>query len=77
MKWIAGHQQKGGAMAKQILLEEFDLSVLVSRELGAETVKAIRRTLNSPGFRTKLRRAIFDCFREFPSLANTHVRISR
>jgi hypothetical protein len=64
-------------MPKQILLEELDLSVLVSKELAAETVNAMLKTLKSAEFRARLRRAIWDCFREFPSLAETRIRISR
>ena len=64
-------------MPNDVLLDEFDVSVLVSKELAAETVNAMLKTLSSAGFRTRLRRAIWDCFREFPSLAETRIRISR
>ena len=63
-------------MPKQILLEEFDLSILVTKDVNDETANAIRKTLDSVEFRTKLRRAILNCFREFPSLAETRIRIS-
>ena len=64
-------------MPKQILLEEFDLSILVSKHMSDETANAIRNTLDGVEFRRRLRRAISNCFREFPSLAETHIRISR
>ena len=63
-------------MPKQTLIEELDLSVLVSKDVRDETANAIRKTLDSVEFRTKLRRAILNCFREFPSLAETRIRIS-
>jgi hypothetical protein len=72
----ADRQQKGGAMPKQILLDEFDLSILVSKDVSDETANAIRKTLASVEFRANLRRAILHCFREFPSLAETRIRIS-
>jgi hypothetical protein len=63
-------------MPKQTLIEELDLSILVSKDVRDETANAIRKTLDSTEFRAKLRRAILDCFREFPSLAETRIRIS-
>ena len=64
-------------MPKQILLDEFLLDIFVAKDAGEETVNAIRKTLDGTGFRARLRRALRDCFREFTSLAETQLRISR
>lgn len=63
-------------MPKQVLLEEFHLGVFVSAA-GDESVNAVLKTLRSAGFRARLRQATKHCFREFPSLAETRIRISR
>ncbi|HVS38477.1 MAG TPA: hypothetical protein VMS17_23160 [Gemmataceae bacterium] len=64
-------------MARNVLMEEFHVSILVPSNLPAAEDDAIRRTLNNAGFRAALRRAAEQTVRQFPSLDKARVRLSR
>jgi hypothetical protein len=64
-------------MAKGIVLDEFHLTVLVPRDRPELEYQAIRQTLEDRGFQGDLRRAVHNVMREYPSLRNARVRLSR
>ena len=64
-------------MARNLLIEEFHVSILVPEDLPAAEGDAIHRTLDNAGFRAALRRAAEQAVRRFPSLDKVRVRLSR
>ena len=64
-------------MANSILIDEFQLAVLVPRGLRVTASRAVRRTLNDARFRERLRRAIRDVFSRYPSLAKARFTLTR
>ncbi len=68
---------KGGAVAKGILVEEFHLSVYAPRGLRDADYDAIRQTLDDIRLHARLRRIVRKVFRRYPSLNKVRVRLSR
>lgn len=64
-------------MPKDIVIEEFHVTVFVARRLPPVESAAIRRSLRSAPFRTLLKRAIQAVFRRHPSLHKTRLEVSR
>ncbi len=63
-------------MDKHVLFDELHLTILVPADLEDAACDAIRRILDSQTFRTELRRAVRQLFRQYPDLAAVRVRIS-
>jgi hypothetical protein len=68
---------KGVAVAKGILIEEFHLSVYAPRGLRDAEYDAIRQTLDDIRLHARLRRILQRVFRRYPSLNKARVRLSR
>ena len=64
-------------MAKSLLLDEIHLSILIPSQLPMPDALAIRRTLKSIRFQSKLQRAIGDMLRQFPVLTKVRFTMSR
>ena len=64
-------------MSKSILIDELHFSVFIPRRLPMSEASSIRRTLRSLRFQGRLRRAIGEVFRQFPSLCRARVAVSR
>jgi len=64
-------------MAKLILMEEFHISMHVSRGLSEAESRTIHRTLDGKNIQAALRRAVEEVVRRYPSLTKTHVNLSR
>jgi hypothetical protein len=60
-----------------VLIDEFHLTVFVPRVLRSVAYRAVRRTLDDPRFRERLRRAIRDVFGRYPSLSKTRFTLLR
>jgi hypothetical protein len=69
--------EKGGAVAKRIVMEEFHLTVLAPRGLPAAEYNAMRQALDDPRFHAQLRRAMRGVVRRCPSVSKVKVRVSR
>ena len=63
-------------MSKEILFDEFRLSVLVPADLEDSGCQAIQKTLESQPFRAALRRAVRQLVRQYPDLDPVQVRIT-
>jgi hypothetical protein len=68
---------KGGDVAKDILIEEFHLTVRAPPGLPEAEYDAMRLALDGKSFRARLRRAARRVFGHIPSLAKVRVRLSR
>jgi hypothetical protein len=66
----------GGDMPKRILLDQFHISVYVTRRLPRSEAEAMSRTLNGTRFRTRLRRAVRAVVRRERSLQATTVTLT-
>ena len=64
-------------MPKAIVMDEFHITVYVSRGLPEAESRAIRRTLDRANLRGRLRRAAQEVFGGYRSLASATVRLSR
>ena len=64
-------------MARMLVIEEFHLTVFVSRDLPDPEADAVRQALGDAAFEARLRRAVRRAFRRFPALAKAKVRLSR
>jgi len=64
-------------MARNILIDEFHLSVRAPHGLLDAEYQAIRRTLDDRRFQAALRRAIRGVFGKYPSLARANAKLSR
>jgi hypothetical protein len=62
---------------KQILVDEFHLTVNAPRGLPNDEYVAMRRTLDRVAFRRRLGQAVRDVIRTYPSLDKARVTISR
>ena len=69
--------QKGGGVAKDVLIEEFHVGVFVPRGLREEEEGAIRRRLDSRRFRSRLERTVRGFFRRYRSLHQVRLKLSR
>jgi len=58
-------------------MEEFHLTIFVPSGLASPVYDAIRQTLVSPLFRTRLRRAVQNAFGRHPELTPVKVKLSR
>ena len=56
-------------MAKRVVIEEYHLTVLISRRLSKREADAIHRTLTGPMFERRVLRAVKRVFRKESSLA--------
>jgi hypothetical protein len=63
-------------MKRNVVLEEFHVTVLVSRTLDAKETGAIRRVLGNQQFRIALGRTIRTHFRRHSALQNMRIEIS-
>jgi len=63
-------------MARNILIEEFRLSVFVPRKLPDAEYTKIHKTLNRRSFRTLLKRALRRVCRRYRSLAKVTIKVS-
>jgi len=64
-------------MAKNVLMEEFHVTVYAPPKLKEAAYNAIRRTLTSKRFRAALGRAVEAVVRRHPSLEKTRISITR
>ena len=64
-------------MPRNVVIEEFHVTLLVPRRLSVKEVSAIRRTLRSRSFEQRFRRAIQDVVASGPHLEVVVVKISR
>jgi len=64
-------------MARNILIEEFRLTLFVQRKLPDAVYAKIHKTLNRRRFRTLLKRAVRRVCRRYRSLANIQIKVSR
>jgi hypothetical protein len=64
-------------MPKDVLLEEFHVTVIAPRGLPAPEYDAMRQAVNSAPFVTRLRHAVRRVFRREASLNKAKVRLSR
>jgi len=64
-------------MPKEVLLDEFHLSVFAPRKLSAEEYSKIHKVLNRRRFRTLLNRALRTICRRFRSLAKVRIKLSQ
>ena len=64
-------------MPKDILIDEFHLTVLAPCGLEETEYLAIRQTLDSRRFRADLRRALREVCRREPSLSKARIRLTR
>ena len=69
--------QKGGAVAKCILMEAFHLTVYAPRGLPAQEFDAMRQALDDPLFHARLRRIFRRVACRHPTLSKAKVRLSR
>jgi hypothetical protein len=63
-------------MDKHVLFDELHLVILVPTDVEDAACNAIRRILDSQPFRSDLRRAVRQLFRQYPDLAVVRLRIS-
>jgi hypothetical protein len=59
-----------------MLLEEFHVSVSAPGRLPDARYVAMRRTITSPAFRARLRRAVRDLLKHYPSLQKVRCTVS-
>jgi hypothetical protein len=64
-------------VAADLVIEEIHITVVVPRGLPAIEYRAIRRTLAGIGFSTRLKRAVDEVCRRYPSLRNARQTVSR
>jgi hypothetical protein len=64
-------------VAKQMVMDEFHLTLFVPRGLSTAEYDAIRQTLDDPHFHAELRRAIRQVIRRHPALSKIKVRLSQ
>ena len=64
-------------MQKRVVMDVFQLEILVPADVPPKSTSAIRRTLNSEKFRKQLVDAGTEICRHFPSLAAVRVRVSQ
>ena len=69
--------QKGGRLAKYLLLDEIHVSFLIPRELPDRAAAAVRRALDGARFRAGLRRCLRAAMRREPALARVRLRVTR
>ena len=63
-------------MSKAILMDEFHVGVFVPRGLRKAEYGAICRTLDGARFRARLRRAVRDACRRYPSLHKVKITVT-
>ena len=64
-------------MPRKLLIEEFHVSLFIPQHLSAKKVAVVRRTLQSPSFGRRFRRAVQEAASEFTPLNALTVKISR
>jgi hypothetical protein len=64
-------------VAKQILMDQFHVSVFVPRDLPGAEYEAIRRALDGSHFRARLKRAVRRVLRRFAALNKARVSVTR
>lgn len=64
-------------MAKNILVDEFHLTVTAPAGLEEAVYRAIRRTLDKKGFQADMRRAIRTVIRQYADLESVRLTLSR
>ena len=64
-------------MARNLLIDEFHLTLFAPRCLAEEEYEAIYKTLNDLQFLTQLRRMVRNVVRKYPSLCKVRVSITR
>ncbi len=64
-------------MARNVLADQFHVSLFVPRGLPPAELSAVNRTLGNAGFVAALRRSVRQAVRQFPSLAKVRVRVAR
>ena len=64
-------------MARNLLIDEFHLTLSAPRRLAKEEYEAIYETLNDAQFLKQLRRMVRDVVRRSPSLSKVRVSITR
>jgi hypothetical protein len=68
---------KGGTVAKDILIEEFHVSVFIPGKLSGAETSAIRRTFDSARFQTRVERVIRRLIRQYRSLRKVKIALTR
>lgn len=61
----------------RLLIEELHIGLLVPRDLPAKDAAAVRRTLRAAKFERRLRQAVDDVIRDFPTLRAVKLAVSR
>jgi hypothetical protein len=69
--------QKGGVVARHILIEVFNLTVCAPRGLSAQAYDALRQTLDDPPFHARLRRTFHRVVCRYPALAKVKVTVTQ
>jgi hypothetical protein len=64
-------------MPKNIVIDEFHVTVFVTPSLASIESAAIRRSLRSAPFRSRLKRAVQAVFRRYRPLHKTRLKVSR
>ena len=64
-------------MARNLLIDEFHLTLFAPRQLNEEEYEAIYQTLNDAQFLKLLRRMVRDVVRKYPSLCEVRISITR
>jgi hypothetical protein len=68
---------KGASVPKDILIEEFHVSVFVPRELSEPEFNAARRTLDSSRFHIRVKRTVCALMRKYRSLRRAKITLTR
>jgi hypothetical protein len=63
-------------MAKLVMIDQFQVAVLLPKDLPHRDARRVRRTLDSFRFRLRLARAIRAVVREYPDLAEVRLHFS-
>ena len=63
-------------MANWVLMDNFNVSVFIRRNLPRPQVRSIRRTLDGSGFKQNLQKAVQSVFNRYPSLRKTRVSVA-
>lgn len=64
-------------MARELLIEEFHITVMVPKNMNVTSSRAIRRALNSRRIHAKLRRAVQGVFDRHTSLRQARILLGR
>jgi hypothetical protein len=72
-----GLSEKGGFMAKAILMDEIHVTLFAPRGLREEEYDVIHRTLTDRRFRRDLRRTVGEVVRRYPASQMVRVSVTR